>query len=150
MEHQFITFKLQNREFGVDIHQVKEIVIRQPLTEIPGGSGGILGVINLRGNVITIVDLTYLLQGVHGGDGWSHIIVVENLGEVIGVAVDEVSDVLRVDEAQIEPGNSLFHINDTFQFLTGVAKLEERLVMLLDIGAILQRQGGDIVGTARG
>lgn len=139
-EIQLINFKLGESEFGVDILQVKEIVKMAHITTIPTAPIFVDGVINLRGQICTIIDLrTRLgLDKIPITDNTS-IILVELLEDTpVGMIVDSLSGVIRVRNEQIEYNPSLVADNIDAKYIRGVAKQDERLIILLDLKKILK------------
>jgi purine-binding chemotaxis protein CheW len=130
---QLVTFTLDNEEFGVDILRVQEINKMIDITRIPNAPPFVEGVINLRGKIIPIVDLRKrLCFDSRAADKATRIIVVELDGIILGFIVDSVSEVLRISKKTIEPPPSLVSGIDS-EYIQGVGKLENRLLLLLDL-----------------
>ncbi len=135
--NQFLTFMLNEQEFGVEILQVQEIRNFAKLTPIPNTPPCIKGVLNLRGTVVPIVDLRSRFQmPTTAYDRFSVIMVVNVNNRVMGLIVDAVSDVLNVDDNSIVGPPEMGSGVDT-SFITGLAKSGERLVTLLNIERLL-------------
>ena len=134
---QLVTFKLGNEEFGVDIFKVREINKMMKITKVPDSPAFVEGVVNLRGSVTPIIDLRSRL-GLYEkeADEKTSIIVVELANTAIGMIVDEVKEVLRIPSDITEPPPALVSGIDS-DYITGVAKLENRLLILLDLDKIL-------------
>ena len=133
---QLVTFKLENYEFGVDILRVQEINRMMNITKIPNAPTFTEGVINLRGKIIPIIDLRKKLGFVSRVyDKSTRIIVVELDGIVLGFVVDSVSEVLRIPRDIIEPPPSIIG-NVESDFIEGVGKLQDRLLILLELKKI--------------
>ena len=133
---QLVTFKLENDEFGVDILRVQEINRMMNITKIPNAPTFTEGVINLRGKIIPIIDLRKKLGFVSRVyDKSTRIIVVELDGIVLGFVVDSVSEVLRIPRDIIEPPPSIIG-NVESDFIEGVGKLQDRLLILLELKKI--------------
>jgi purine-binding chemotaxis protein CheW len=131
---QLVGFKLENEEYGVDILRVKEIIKMIKLTPIPSAPDYIEGVINLRGKIIPVVDIRRKMgMNKKEIDKNSRIIVVELNDKTLGFIVDEVSEVLRIPKSITEPPPSEFASGIDQNFITSIAKLEERLLILLDL-----------------
>lgn len=130
---QLVICKLADEEYGIPVHQVQEIVPVPVVTRIPGMPLFIEGVINLRGKIIPLVDLRRRF-GFEARKKTENVrIVVAQIGEqTIGVVVDSVSEVLRLKQTAIEPLPHSMHLAGA-DFLTGVGKLENRIVILLDL-----------------
>jgi purine-binding chemotaxis protein CheW len=136
-DEQVVVFEVANESYAVNIARVHEIIRPQQITVIPGAPPCIEGVINLRGKVIPVLDLRKrfsLVAAEHTRA--SRIVVVEIGGQTIGLVVDGVSEVLRVPSDRIEPPSPLVTGIDS-RYLRGIAKLEDRLIVLLDLDQVL-------------
>jgi purine-binding chemotaxis protein CheW len=131
---QLVIFKLGDEEFGVDILQVREIErLGQGITRVPKSPEFVEGVINLRGEIVPIVDLRKRFGLVlHSIGHESRIVIVEVANNQIGMMVDQVVEVLKVPISSIEMAPSITKGVDAY-FLSGVAKIGERLIILLDL-----------------
>jgi purine-binding chemotaxis protein CheW len=138
-ERQLVVFQLGAELYGVEISRVHEIIRLQSVTKVPRAPAFVEGVINLRGKVIPVVDLRRrfgLPTAEHTRA--SRIVVVELGDQVVGIIVDGVSEVLRVNTATVEPPSPVVAGIDS-EYLHGIAKLSDRLVILLDLDRILAR-----------
>jgi purine-binding chemotaxis protein CheW len=136
-ETQLVVFDLAAEYYGVDIGDVREIMRMQTITRVPGAPPSVEGVINLRGRVVPVIDLRKRLKlqvGEQTKD--SRIVVVNTSGQDIGVIVDAVTEVLRIPLSSIEPPSSMVTGSDS-DYLRGIAKLEAKLVILLDLNRVL-------------
>jgi len=138
-DEQVVVLELAGEAYGVEIGRVEEIIRMQAITRIPNGPAFIEGVTNLRGRVIPVLDLRKRF-GLPSSEATRRSrIVVGELGEhTVGLVVDGVSEVLLVGSDAVEPPSTLVTSADS-AFLRGVAKLEERLILLLDLSRILTR-----------
>ena len=142
---QLVSFKVGDEEFGVDILKVQEINKMTVITRVPNAPDFVEGVINLRGRVIPIIDLRKRLglpQIAH--DKNTRIIVVEIANKTIGFIVDAVSEVLRISRDITEKPPALVAGIDA-DYITAVAKLEDRLLILLDLDKVLTKDETAIV-----
>jgi len=134
-ERQLVTFLLGEDEFGVDIMDVKEIIRVPDITRVPNAPSYVEGACNLRGNVLPIIDgrAWFNLERKERDEN-SRVIVIDVYGKATGVIVDKVSEVMRVNTADIEDPPQIVRNVDS-DYLNGVVKLENgnRLVMLLDV-----------------
>jgi len=139
-ELQLVAFRLGNETYAVDIQQVQEIIRMQQITRVPGAPFFVEGVINLRGRIIPVIDLRKRL-GLPRGEETDEvrIVVVEVPPHKVGMIVDAVEEVLRLSEENIEAPSSLVASVDE-QYLKGVGKSEDRLVVLLDLEEILKKE----------
>ena len=138
---QYLTFALAQELFAVDIHAVREIIEYGHLTSVPMMPPSILGVINLRGAVVPVIDLGLRFGGSATVIGPRTCIVILEIAtedglRVIGMVVDAVSEVLELGADQIEPAPS-FGNRIRADFIRGMGKLNDRLVVLLDVGRVL-------------
>lgn len=134
---QLVSFKLGDEEFGVDILKVQEINRLMEITQVPESPPFIEGVVNLRGNVIPVVSLrTKFHLPKREDDKDSRIIVLEVNGNTIGFTVDAVEEVLRIPTNTIEPAPELVG-NVQKKYISGIAKLENRLLIFLDLNKVL-------------
>src|SRR5438067_5334051 len=138
-EQQLVVFELGAELYGVEIARVHEIIRLQAVTRVPRSPAFVEGVINLRGKVIPVVDLRRRF-GLPSAEHTraSRIVVVEIGDQVVGIIVDGVSEVLRVTSGTIEPPSPVVAGLDS-EYIHGIAKLPERLVILLDLERILAR-----------
>jgi purine-binding chemotaxis protein CheW len=136
----FLTFFLAGEEYGIEILKVHEIIGVLPITRIPRTPQFVLGVINLRGKVIPIVDLR-LKFGMEPKktDEETCIIVVRVCGVQMGIVVDKVSEVRDIASADVEDAPSFGSDVDT-EYILGIGKLEGRIKILLDIDKVLSTQ----------
>lgn len=134
---QLVSFKIANEEFGVDILNVQEINKMTTITKVPNAPEFVEGVINLRGRVIPIIDLrTRLKLERKEHDKDTRIIVVEIVGRTVGFIVDAVKEVLRIPMNITEAPPELVTGIDS-EFIRAVGKLEDRLLILIDLEKVL-------------
>ena len=134
---QLVSFRLAQEEYGIEITKVQEIILMGEITRVPQTPHYIKGLINLRSTVIPIVDLRlrFGLSEEEYGDE-TRIMVVNVAGKTIGIIVDAVSEVLRITDEQVAPPPpTVAGLGQ--EYLTGLVKLEKRLLILLDIEKIL-------------
>ena len=145
---QLVTFRLGQEEFSLDILKVQEIIRHMELTRVPRSPDFVEGVINLRGRVIPVLDLRkrFGLPDVEDTSA-TRIIVVEVEGVTVGLKVDGVSEVLRINADTVEPPPALV-TNIESDYIKGVGKLDNRLLILLDVSKILSRSEKDALGKA--
>ncbi len=137
---QLVSFNIGEEEFGVDILRVQEINRMVEITRVPNSPEYVEGVINLRGKVIPIIQMRKRLNmEAKPLDKDTRIIVVEINKKVIGFIVDNVNEVLRIDKSVTEAPPSMVSGIDS-DFITSIAKLEDRLLILLDLEKILSTE----------
>jgi purine-binding chemotaxis protein CheW len=134
---QLVVFDVGCERFGVSIDKVREIIPMQQVTQIPRAPSFVRGVIDLRGLVIPVIDLRERFAMPRGGEGDDkRIIVVEMAGQMVGCTVDEVSEVLTIAAASVEPAPAVTTSAES-AYLLGVARHDGRLVVLLDLDRLL-------------
>jgi len=142
-ELQLVVFKLGKEEYGVDIAQVREIVRWQQITKVPQAPSFVEGIVNLRGQIIPIVDLAKrfsLMSGETSREESRRIVVVHIDGRAIGILVDGVSEILRIPTSQIEPPPPIVAGTMGADFLRGVGKVDGRLIIILDLNRIFSQE----------
>ena len=134
---QFVGFRVGEQDYAFRIDRIQEIVILEQVTPMPQVAAFVEGVSNLRGEIIPIINLRKLLGLAHrDADADSRTIVV-NVGErTMGCRVDSVSQVMRIAEDDIQPAPETVTV-DGAHYIAGFAKIKERLLVLLDVDALL-------------
>jgi purine-binding chemotaxis protein CheW len=134
---QFLTFKLAGEEYGVGILSVQEIRGWSSVTAIPQSPPWLLGVINLRGSVVPVIDLRLKFNYAKAEYNEFTVVIILNLKDrVVGVVVDGVSDVITLAADQIKPAPSLGHNADTSHII-GFGTLDERMRILMDVERLM-------------
>lgn len=137
---QLVTFSIGEEEFGVDILKVQEIIRIMEITKVPRAQDFVEGVINLRGKVIPIIDLRRRFGfASKEHDKHTRIIVIEINNMIVGFVVDSVSEVLRIPAATVEPPPPVVAGVES-EYISGVGKLEDRLLILLDLDKLLSSE----------
>lgn len=137
---QLVGFRIADELFGVDILMVQEIIKDVNITPIPDAPGFIKGVINLRGNIIPIIDLRRRLKlniEKKEGNADSWIIILNVAGRVAGFIVDRVTRVFKMDVNEIEPPPDMLSTGLESDYINGVCKIEDKLLAILDFNRIL-------------
>ena len=135
---QIVGFRVGRENFGVPIQIVHEIVPLMEVTVVPDSPVYIEGVINLRGRIIPIVDLRKRFGETPAPTRRNRIVVAELNDRLVGLVVDAANEVLKVDPEQIEPPPSVLEQNE-LNYVSGVAKMGDKLVILIDLSKIMQR-----------
>ncbi len=134
---QLVTFSIGEEEFGVDILKVQEIIRTMEITKVPRAPQFVEGVINLRGKVIPIIDLRRRFGlTTRSHDKHTRIIVIELSNMIVGFVVDSVSEVLRIPASTVEPPPPVVSGLES-EYISGVGKLEDRLLIMLDLNRLL-------------
>jgi purine-binding chemotaxis protein CheW len=134
---QVVSFQLGQEEYAIEITKVKEIILHGGVTKVPQMPDFIEGIINLRGNVIPVIDLRKRFGLPVGAvDEHTRIMVSRMDTKIIGLIVDSVSQVLKIPKAQIQPPPETI-AGLAGEYLVGVGKLEDKMIMVLDIEKII-------------
>jgi purine-binding chemotaxis protein CheW len=145
---QYLTVNLAHEEYAIDILAVREIRGWTPVTRIPQAPHYVLGVLNLRGAIVPVLDLR-LRFGLEREEytATTVTVVVTVAGRLFGVVVDAVSDVLDVQHDRLRPVPDMGTTVDT-EYLKGLTAVEERMVLLLDVDKLLQPQDAQMLEAA--
>ncbi len=136
-ENQIISFDLGASLFGVDILTVQEIIKVLNITRVPKAGRNIEGVINLRGDVIPVINLHKRFGIKPTEDEDEHRIIVFNFEDIrAGIIVDAVSEVMKIEQEQIEASNNIYSGIDS-DYIKGVGKVDDKLMLLLDFKKLL-------------
>ncbi|MEN7550140.1 chemotaxis protein CheW [Rapidithrix thailandica] len=141
---QLIVFKQKGEEYAINIDQIKEVVITPPITKMPQTLPYIKGVANIRGNVISVIDLEELFELKKNTKLDTHqqnyTLVVDSDEYKFGVLVQEVPNTLTVTSDEIEKSPNIIHSGNQSDYIKGVITLENRMIILIDI---IQVIGGE-------
>ncbi|MFC1565013.1 chemotaxis protein CheW [candidate division KSB1 bacterium] len=147
-EEKYLTFPLNKEEFGIDIQCITEIVGILSITEVPDMESYVKGVINLRGKIIPVIDVRrrFNIEEIEYND--RTCIIVVNLDDlVVGLIVDTVSEVVNIPINQIE-SSSVISSDSGASYIKGMGKIGDRVVILLDIEQLLEREKLAHIGNA--
>jgi len=134
---QFVIFKLENEEYGIDILRVKEIKEMMNITRVPNTAHYVRGVINLRGEVIPVIDLRKRFNLPEGKDSNNTRIIIVSVDDIIvGFTADYSSEVVEISSDAIEEAPDGVGSVDQ-GYISGIGKVGERLIILLDIVKII-------------
>lgn len=137
---QLVSFMIGAEEYAIDIFYVKEIIRLSHITKVPNAPEFIEGVINLRGRIIPVIDLRKKMGHPKKDlDKDSRIIVIEDEGSFVGFLVDVVKQVLRISKDIVETPPEIISSVNT-DYISAVAKLENRLIILIDLQKILSKE----------
>jgi len=135
---QLVGLRIGRETYGVPIAIVREIVRVPEITAVPNAQEFVEGVINLRGKIISVVDLRKRFGGSASENGKKNrVVVVELENRTVGLIVNAASEVLKIPPSEIEPPGSVFPEGE-IDYVTGVGKLDGRLVILLDLNKVLK------------
>jgi purine-binding chemotaxis protein CheW len=137
---QWVTFRLGDEIYGIDVLQVQEVLRITEISPVPGAPHYVLGIINLRGNVVTVIDARnrFGLPPKETDDA-SRIIVVDAFDKVVGLLVDNVSEVAYVPNSQIEVGPNV-GADDGNKFVSGVSNRDGDLLIMVDLAKLINTE----------
>jgi purine-binding chemotaxis protein CheW len=136
-ENQYVTFRVADEEYGIDVMKVQEIIRYEEPTKVPNAPEVIKGVINFRGEVIPVFDLRIKFNlELRKYDNFTVVVILEVKDKIIGIIVDHVSDILSFAPEDIQKDLE-FSSNIKTEFIRGMAKLDDRLIMLLELEKLL-------------
>lgn len=143
---QIAIFKLGKEEYGIDITKVVEIVLHQEIRQVPDGPSYIEGIVNLRGDIHPIYNLSKRFHMAEKeADEETKIIVIRTSQMNIGFIVDSVSEILNIPKDDIEGAPPIINTNSGDQYVEGIAKVDNRMIVLLDIDKLVSRQDYDVI-----
>ena len=137
-EIQLVVFMIGEEEFAAEINQVREIISLDKVTRVPSAPKFVFGVINLRGKLVTVIDLHARLGFTRTIPPEKSKIIVSDLKDgVLGMMVDSVVEVSRVQESSIEPPPPMSAGKIDSKYIMGIAKMKDRLIVILDLENVL-------------
>jgi len=134
---QWVTFQLEEETYGINVMQVREVLRYSEIAPVPGAPDYVLGIINLRGNVVTVIDTRSrfgLVQGEITDN--TRIIVIESERQVIGILVDSVAEVVYLRSSEIDTTPSV-GTDESAKFIQGVSNRDGKLLILVDLNKLL-------------
>lgn len=137
---QWVTFRLDNETYGINVMQVQEVLRVTEIAPVPGAPHFVLGIINLRGNVVTVIDTrTRFGLSVKEPDDETRIVIIEADKQVIGILVDSVAEVVELRASEMESTPNVGN-DDTSKYIQGVASKNEQLLILVDLNKLLTEE----------
>jgi purine-binding chemotaxis protein CheW len=133
---QWVTYQLEEEFYGINVMQVQEVLRLTEIAPVPGAPSYVLGIINLRGNVVTVIDTRsrFGLSSTESTDN-SRIIIAEVSGQVIGMLVDSVAEVVYLKQSEIDTAPNVS--DDSSRFIQGVSNRGKYLLILVDVNKLL-------------
>ena len=134
---QWVTFKLDSETYGINVMQVQEVLRYTEIAPVPGAPLYVLGIINLRGNVVTVID-TRSRFGLEPSDitDNTRIVIIESEKQVIGILVDSVAEVVYLKASEIDVAPNIGN-EESAKFIQGVSNREGELLILVDLNKLL-------------
>jgi len=140
---QWVTFKLENEIYGINVMQVQEVLRYTEIAPVPGAPNYVIGIINLRGNVVTVIDtrVRFGLMPSEVSEN-SRIVIIEAEKQVIGILVDGVAEVVYLRSSEIDMAPSV-GTDESAKFIQGVSNREGELLILVDLNKFLSDEEWD-------
>jgi len=137
---QLVTFRLMDESYGINVMKVQEVLRVSEIAPVPGAPPFVLGIINLRGNVVTVID-TRSRFGLppHEMDDASRIVIIESEKQEVGILVDSVAEVVELRETEIDAAPSIGS-EESSRYIQGVSTRDNHLLILVDLNKLLTDQ----------
>ncbi len=137
---QCVTFTLEDETYGIDVMQVQEVLREVEVAPVPGAPHYVLGIINLRGNVVSVIDArTRFGLPTKESDDMTRIIVIEAQQQIIGILVDSVAEVVDIDRKDIDTAPNVGN-SETAKYIDGVVSRGDSLLILVDLNKLLSEE----------
>jgi purine-binding chemotaxis protein CheW len=137
---QLVTFRLKDETYGINVMQVQEVLRISEIAPVTGAPGYVLGIINLRGNVVTVID-TRTRFGLPTGelDDASRIVIIESEQQVVGILVDSVAEVVELRQSEIDSAPNTGN-EESSRYIQGVASRDDDLLIVVDLNKLLTEE----------
>jgi purine-binding chemotaxis protein CheW len=134
---QYVTFRLAEETYAINVMQVQEVLRVSEIAPVPGAPHYVLGIVNLRGNVVTVIDARRRL-GLESRepDEASRVVIIEVSNQVVGILVDSVAEVIELAATEIEPAPNVGN-DESSKYIQGVASRDGELTIVVDLNKLL-------------
>lgn len=137
---QLVTFRLKDETYGINVMQVQEVLRITEIAPVPGAPQYVLGIINLRGNVVTVIDTrTRFGLPTTERDDASRIVIIESEEQVVGILVDSVAEVVELRHSEIDSAPNIGN-EESARYIQGVASRDEDLLIVVDLNKLLTEE----------
>jgi len=134
---QWVTFRLENESYGINVMQVQEVLRYTEIAPVPGAPPYVLGIINLRGNVVTVIDTRSRFALPHSETtDQTRIVIIEAENQVVGILVDAVAEVVYLRQSEIETTLNVGN-DESAKFIQGVCHKNDELLILVDLEKLM-------------
>jgi len=134
---QWVTFKLAGETYGVNVMQVQEVLRYSDIAPVPGAPSYVMGIINLRGNVVTVIDTRHRFGLIDGEvTDNTRIVIIEAESHVVGIMVDSVAEVVYLKQSEIETAPNIGN-EESAKFIQGVCHKNKELLILIELDKLL-------------
>jgi purine-binding chemotaxis protein CheW len=142
---QWVTFRLENEKYGINVMRVQEVLRMTEIAPVPGAPEYVLGIINLRGNVVTVIDTRKRFGLVEKeADDATRIVIIEAENQVVGILVDSVAEVAELRGSEIETAPNVGN-DESSKYIQGVSNQQQELLILVDVNKLLDEEEWDEV-----
>ena len=137
---QWVTFNLDHETYGINVMQVQEVLPMAEIAPVPGAPSFVMGIINLRGNVVTVID-TRMRFGLarEEAEPTSRVVVIETNEQIAGILVDSVNEVVEVGESEVDTAPNVGN-DESARYIYGVVSRQDGLLILVDVNKLLTQQ----------
>ena len=143
---QLVTFRLEDETYGINVMQVQEVLRVSEIAPVPGAPPYVLGIINLRGNVVTVIDTRSRFALPPGDiDDSSRIVIIESEKQVVGILVDSVAEVVELRGSEIDSAPNVGN-DESSKYIQGVATRDGDLLIVVDLNKLLSEEEWGEVG----
>ena len=144
---QWVTFRLQEETYGINVMQVQEVLRYSEIAPVPGSPEYVLGIINLRGNVVTVIDTRarFGLPPAEVTDN-TRVVIIEAEKQVIGILVDSVAEVVYLKQSEVDSAPNV-GTDESARFIQGVANRDGELLILVDLNKMLNDEEWDEINS---
>jgi len=133
----WVTFRLDNEMYGINVLQVQEVLRYTDIVPVPGAPDFVLGIINLRGNVVTVIDTRKCFAlAAHEPDDATRIVIIESGKQVAGLLVDSVAEVVNIQNSQVETAPEV-GTTESAKYIQGIANHNKEILILVDVNKLL-------------
>ncbi|MCB5227790.1 chemotaxis protein CheW [Alishewanella sp. 16-MA] len=144
---QWVTFRLQEETYGINVMQVQEVLRYSEIAPVPGSPDYVLGIINLRGNVVTVIDTRarFGLPPAEVTDN-TRVVIIEAEKQVIGILVDSVAEVVYLKQSEVDSAPNV-GTDESARFIQGVSNRDGELLILVDLNKMLNDEEWDEINS---
>jgi purine-binding chemotaxis protein CheW len=136
----WVTFRLADEVYGINVMQVQEVLRVSEIAPVPGAPDYVLGIINLRGNVVTVIDARKRFGMLpKEADDVSRVVIIETDKQIFGILVDSVAEVVDVDRADIETAPNVGN-DESSRYIQGVTTIDSELLILVDLNRLISEE----------
>ncbi len=142
----WVTFRLADEIYGINVMQVQEVLRMTDVAPVPGAPHYVMGIINLRGNVVTVLDTCKLLDLASSDiTDSSRIMIIESSKVTVGLLVDSVAEVVNISSADIDPPPSVGN-DEGSRYIQGIYSSEQQILILIDLNKLITEENRDAIG----